>query len=708
MAGRGFDGFSNCFLSPAALGFFAFLCLNIAVLYSRSFIRACRHFLLLGAIAILCTLAWGSGWDAGWAQISSGHDRSLPVRETLIFDGRKLFDITQVPGFDAEERARAICDRLQEKLMDGYPIDVVAEEQKDGTVKLAIVRQISSVGGERDGKSEAGEPSQDPPQKPLYLMTVTQNDARAAEDSSPLDRAAIWEEKIETAFARALEERTWKYNLRRSIPLSVGALVFGAIAVASLSHAEESVRRSEKSGRLRWLAWLKPTVPPAIALAQWTVWAIVVSAIAYLFPWTRTLRNSIVETVISTLTAIFTVPIVNVGNAEYSFLEILLLVGTLTLLWFGVQWLVETLEDRVSRVAQVSANSRNIVSTVGRYLLLFLGLLAILQSFGIDVSSLAILASFFGVGIGFGLQNIANNFVSGLIVIFERPIKVGDFVQVGDLVGTIKKIGLRSTEITTLDRISLLVPNSRFIEQEVMNWSHGSPVSRFKINVGVAYESDLRVVHQALSEVTENHPNILKEPVPQVWCKGFGNSSIDFEILVWTDRPAKQFKTRSDLHYRIDVSLRKHGIKIPFPQQDLHLQAPLLDELARSWLAERAPERAIPQPPESSLPTSFADIDPILAERSGIDEEDIKVLVDRMRGPDGVEIKDRYYGFNLFSKCFVGTEAVIWLMRHHRIDRESAVRLGQLLIDCGHMHHVTDDHSFRNDRLFYRFYEDEE
>jgi small-conductance mechanosensitive channel len=180
--------------------------------------------------------------------------------------------------------------------------------------------------------------------------------------------------------------------------------------------------------------------------------------------------------------------------------------------------------------------------------------------------------------------------------LFERPIQVGDFIEVGDLHGTVERIGARSTEIRTLDRVSIIVPNSRFLDSEVINWSHDNPLSRLHLPVGVAYGSDPHQIRSLLLETAAGHPKVLSSPPPQVFFKGFGDSALDFELLVWTAEPNKQFLLKSDLYFRLYEAFSQHQIEIPFPQQDLHLRSGRLElspqlELAMLGLAEQFSRR---------------------------------------------------------------------------------------------------------------------
>lgn len=213
------------------------------------------------------------------------------------------------------------------------------------------------------------------------------------------------------------------------------------------------------------------------------------------------------------------------------------------------------------------------VERIIHYVILIVGFLVAFETVGIDLSSLAIMFGFLGVGIGFGLQNIVANFISGLILLVERPIKVGDMVTVGDEVGAVQGIKLRYTEVNTLDNVDIIIPNSSFVEQNVINWSHGENKVRLRIPVGVAYGVDAEEVKRILLEVVDQHPDILDEPDPQVFFMEFGDSSLDFEVRCWIPYPEIRFKVKSDMNYRIYEALNENNIEIPFPQHDLHLRS---------------------------------------------------------------------------------------------------------------------------------------
>jgi len=210
---------------------------------------------------------------------------------------------------------------------------------------------------------------------------------------------------------------------------------------------------------------------------------------------------------------------------------------------------------------------------VVHYLLVGLGTIVAVQSIGLNLTSLAVVFGLLSVGIGFGLQNVVSNFVSGLIILFERPIKIGDRITIGDVLGDVVNISLRATLICTIDNISIIVPNSEFITSRVINWSHRDPKVRIHIPVGVAYGSDIPLVISSLLEVGNNHDEVLKDPPPKVWFNEFGNSSLNFELLVWIAHPRRRPDVISELNRGIDDIFRENKIQIPFPQRDLHVRS---------------------------------------------------------------------------------------------------------------------------------------
>ena len=214
------------------------------------------------------------------------------------------------------------------------------------------------------------------------------------------------------------------------------------------------------------------------------------------------------------------------------------------------------------------------IAKISGYAFIALGFYIALQVVGLNLTSLAVVAGAVGVGIGFGLQNIVHNFVSGLIILAERPIAIGDRIEVGGVAGQVRQIRLRSTTVVTNDNIAYIVPNSDFITHTVTNWSHGDLRVRIRLPVGVAYGTDPRRLERLLLDVALAHPKALREPAPAVFFNGFGDSSLNFELAVWTQEMTFQPRRfKSELYYAIEAKLRENQIEIPFPQRDLRLRS---------------------------------------------------------------------------------------------------------------------------------------
>jgi small-conductance mechanosensitive channel len=216
------------------------------------------------------------------------------------------------------------------------------------------------------------------------------------------------------------------------------------------------------------------------------------------------------------------------------------------------------------------------LSRIFGYTLIAIGFYVAFQAVGFDLSSLAIVAASVGVGVGFGLQNIINNFVSGIIILAERPISIGDRIEVAGVAGRVTKIQLRSTTVVTNDNITMIVPNADFISNTVTNWSHGDPKVRIRLPVGVAYGSDLKLLQQLLLEAAGEHPKALRDPSPVVLFNEFGDNSLNFELGVWTqEMTAAPIHFTSEMNFIIEQKLRENDIEIPFPQRDLHVRSGL-------------------------------------------------------------------------------------------------------------------------------------
>ncbi len=208
---------------------------------------------------------------------------------------------------------------------------------------------------------------------------------------------------------------------------------------------------------------------------------------------------------------------------------------------------------------------------------LIVGIFIVLDNAGIHLGALTVFAGAVGVGVGFGLQNIASNFISGLVILAERPITVGDRVEVAGIVGQVQHIRARSTVIVTNDNITMIVPNSKFIDSPVTNWTYGDPRVRFRIPIGVAYGSDIEKVRAALIAAGKENPHTLSDPAPSVFLEKFGESSIEFELVVWSSEMSyRPRRYRSDLNFAIEKKLREAGIELAFPQRDIHIRSGVL------------------------------------------------------------------------------------------------------------------------------------
>ena len=277
--------------------------------------------------------------------------------------------------------------------------------------------------------------------------------------------------------------------------------------------------------------------------------------------------------VVGDLDKVLNYPLVNLGSTPFTLMTLLAILFWLALVlvvnWLFRKWVVQRLLKRT----RFDDSLQYAINKITGYLIVTLGFFIALQVNGVNLSSLAVVAGAIGVGIGFGLQNIINNFVSGLIILAERPITIGDRVEVGTVAGQVTRISLRSTTVVTNDNIAIIVPNSDFISHAVTNWNHGDPRVRMRLAVGVAYGTDPEKLRGLLMEVAKEHPKVLTEPAPELFFIGFGESSLDFELGVWTsEMTAKPRRFRSELYFAMEKKLRENGIEVPFPQRDVHVK----------------------------------------------------------------------------------------------------------------------------------------
>ncbi len=352
------------------------------------------------------------------------------------------------------------------------------------------------------------------------------------------------------------------------------------------------------------------------------LWAMVLSwvlqSVESLSPWHDRI-DSTISFFLERIFVIFNTPFMQLGRTEITlnFLFIILFLSISVI--FISRWVSEWIKNRILIQLRVDRGSQETITRVVSYSLSFIGFIVVLQTAGIDLSSLTVLAGVLGIGFGFGLQSLASNFISGLAILLEHPIKVGDFIEVDGLLGTVEKISIRATIIRTNDSQYVIVPNNRFIEKNVVNWSYGSPDTRIHIPVSVAYGSDTVLVTEALLSAARQDPRVLLSPPPSVWFRGFGNSAYMFELLVWINRPQDSEPIKSALNFLIEQELRQRDIEIPFPQLDLRLRdlgelrsvaryyrrsvptAPELAEVTEASTSVAKPKSSTPLPPLTEL-----------------------------------------------------------------------------------------------------------
>jgi small-conductance mechanosensitive channel len=274
------------------------------------------------------------------------------------------------------------------------------------------------------------------------------------------------------------------------------------------------------------------------------------------------------------LSELFAIPLFSFGSTSITLSLIFYLLLFSFLLLFVARKLRNVLVNRILSKYGLEYGTSKSIGTIFYYFLTVIGFFVIIQATGIDLTGLNLIAGALGVGIGFGLQNITNNFISGIIILFERPIKEGDRIEVGDIRGDVVKISARSTTILTNDNITIIVPNSEFINSKVINWSHNDRNVRFQFPVGVAYKEDPKLIRKLLIDVSSENNGILKKPSPEVLFEDFGDSSLNFKLAVWTtDYIDKPNILKSQLYFAIFKKFRENNIEIPFPQRDLHLKS---------------------------------------------------------------------------------------------------------------------------------------
>lgn len=496
-----------------------------------------RIFTVFKAIALILILGW-------FLTLMPVQAQSRPT-SAIRLDGNQLFRVSEAGQISAENRA-ADANLI---LIEAVRSEASAKIEIVETNQLPVIR----VNGR-------------------HLLTVTSEDTPAGRTKQ--EQAQIWAQHITEAISQGQEQRKLSY-IWRGILLAVLA-----VAVAIALH---------KIFGLIWRYWLRQLVPRAandpdtgaqpkgielflqltLFLVRVGLWFGTIIYITDLFPLTREGSRSLANIIWMSLTS----PVISLGQKSYSVINIIILIGLFLGLIAVAGAVTNLLRLRVLRITNVSRGVQDLIAVVINYSLIFISTVVLLQIWGLDISSLAIIASVLGVAIGFGVQGIAKELVSGLTITFERFIQVGDFVKIGEFMGTVEQLNARSTHIRTLDDILVIVPNSRLLDTEVVNWSHHSSASRLVLPVPVAYGSSIDIVRSALLDAAKYNSDVLKKPAPKVWFKGYGEDFFNFQLLVWISKPRRQFQIMSDLYFKIDENLRFHEIQVPLPQRSLHVRS---------------------------------------------------------------------------------------------------------------------------------------
>lgn len=275
------------------------------------------------------------------------------------------------------------------------------------------------------------------------------------------------------------------------------------------------------------------------------------------------------DQIYSFLIKLITTPIFSVKETPVTFISLIILILMLVGAAYVSKITKKVLLRSILPKAQMDIGTQYTLARISQYSVVTLGSIFALQFIGIDLSGLTVIFGLLSVGIGFGLQNLTSNFVSGIIVLFERPISVGDRVLMNGIEGDVTEINIRSTKIQSVNNIAYIVPNADFVSGTVVNYSHGDKRIREDIEVGVSYSADVDLVTKVLYEVAAQHSKVLKSPAPEVLFMAFGESSLDFKLRVWIADPKMRMNIHSEINYAIIAAFRKNAIEIPFPQRDL-------------------------------------------------------------------------------------------------------------------------------------------
>lgn len=265
-------------------------------------------------------------------------------------------------------------------------------------------------------------------------------------------------------------------------------------------------------------------------------------------------------------------PIFSVGGEGISIVSFFYFAIVIIFSIIASRLVIRVLQRNVYSKTEIEKGAQYTLSRLVKYVIIVIGFLIGLQMIGFDLSILTVFGGLFGVGIGFGLQNIFSNFASGLILLLERPVQVGDIVELDGLMGRVEEIRFRVAIVTTFDNESIIVPNSDMVSERVTNWSYGGDTTlRLRLPIGVAYGTDIELVERTLMEIAESEKRVMSDPPPEVFFKEHGDSALNFELRVWISTPAHRVGVSNDIRKEIDAMFREKDIEIPYPQRDNHV-----------------------------------------------------------------------------------------------------------------------------------------
>lgn len=489
-------------------------------------------------------------------------------KAAITIDAEEIFQISRTNELTAQERAQKINADLKSAINSSQVLEITIQKRN----QLPVVYLNDN-----------------------HLLTITSNDR--IKGNSFEKQAEIWASELKRALEKARLERQPQQIRKKTILALI--ILLAALVI------DKFLRLRKHYSIFKAIIKLLPGINAAdfkparlgllfqarLIITRLILWLATAYWLSDLFPWSRGWRLLF----LNFFSSGFKTSLFSLGGRSYTLFDLLILAGLFWGLFITTQTVTTFLKTNILQQTGISRSSQEVIFIFVKYGLIVLGSIILLQIWGVDLSSLAIFGSALGVGIGFGLQDITKNLASGVVLLFERSVQIGDFIEVNGHKGIVERIQARSIVLKTLDRVSVVVPNSRLLTDDVINWSHDNPTSRFALPVGVAYSCNPEIVRELLLQVATEHQEVLQFPAPQVLFTGFGDNSLDFELLVWIAEPSRQPVIKSELYFRIQKLLHDRAVEIPFPQRDIHLRSnvplglsPELETAFLRWLNSSA------------------------------------------------------------------------------------------------------------------------